>query len=65
MKNYISDSNDEDFGIEGDSVRKEFIQHELNDLTRDLGLFKKASELLASRLHEKNLLGKGAKLSYF
>lgn len=60
-----SDSNDEDFEIEDDSVRKGFEQQELNDLVRDLGLSKKASELLASRLNEKNLLEKGAKVSYF
>lgn len=60
-----SDINDEDFEIENNSVRKGFDQHELNDLARDLGLSKKASELLASRLNEKNLLEKGAKVSYF
>uniref|UniRef100_A0A6P7GL81 Uncharacterized protein LOC114333513 n=1 Tax=Diabrotica virgifera virgifera TaxID=50390 RepID=A0A6P7GL81_DIAVI len=60
-----SDSNDEDFEIEDDSVRKGFEQQELNDLVRDLELSKKASELLASRLNEKNLLEKGAKVSYF
>lgn len=60
-----SDPYDEDFEIEHDSVRKGFDQHELNDLARDLGLSKKASELLASRLHEKNLLENGAKVSYF
>ena len=60
-----SDSNYEDFEIEDDSVRKGFDQHELNDLARDLGLSKKASELLASRLYEKNLLEEGAKVSSF
>ncbi|XP_039967827.1 sodium- and chloride-dependent GABA transporter 1-like [Bactrocera tryoni] len=45
-----SDSNDEDFEIEDDSARKGFDQNELNDLARDLGLSKKASELMASRL---------------
>ncbi|GBM57445.1 hypothetical protein AVEN_24216-1 [Araneus ventricosus] len=50
-----SDTNDEDFEIEDNSVRKGFQQHELNDLARDLGLSEKASELLASRLHEKKL----------
>ena len=53
----LSDINDVDFEMEDDSVRKGFDQHELNDLARDLGL----SELLASRLKEKNLLEKGAK----
>lgn len=60
-----SDSDDEDFEVDNDSVRKGFNQHELNDLVRDLGLSKKASELLASRLQEKNLLEKGAKVTYF
>ncbi|XP_050339496.1 sodium- and chloride-dependent GABA transporter 1-like [Bactrocera neohumeralis] len=55
-----SDSNDEDFEIEDDSARKGFDQNELNDLARDLGLSKKASELMASKLYEKNLLEKAA-----
>lgn len=61
----LSDPNDEDFEIEDDSVPKRFDQLELNDLTRDLGLSKKASELLASRLHEKKCLEKGVKVSHF
>ena len=61
----LSGSNDADFEIEDDSVRKGFNQHEINDLVLDLGLSKKASELLASRLNEKNLLEKGVKVSYF
>ncbi|XP_069623312.1 uncharacterized protein [Ranitomeya imitator] len=60
-----SDSNDAEFEIHKDSVRKGFDQHELNDLARELGLSKKASELLASRLNEKQLLEQGAKVSYF
>ena len=32
-----SDSNDPDFEIHEDSVRRGFDQHELNDLARDLG----------------------------
>ena len=35
---------------------KKFDQAELNDLARDLGLSKKSSEILGSRLDEKNLL---------
>ena len=42
-----------------------FNQHEINDLTRDLGLSKELSELLASRLDEKKLLQKDAKITYF
>ena len=51
-----SNSNDTDFEIHEDSVRRGFDYHELNDLVCDLGLSKKASEILASRLNEKNLL---------
>ncbi|GBN58841.1 hypothetical protein AVEN_120876-1 [Araneus ventricosus] len=58
-----SDPKDEEFEIENYSVRKGFEQHGLNDLARDLRLFKQAK--LASRLHEKNLLEKGDKVSYF
>ena len=50
-----SDPNDQE---EDDSFRKGFEQHEMNDLARDLGLSKKASELLASRLNQKKLLEK-------
>lgn len=60
-----SDSNDADFDIHEDPVRREFDQHELNGLARDLGLSKKASDILASRLNEKNLLEQGVKVSYF
>ncbi|KAJ4440863.1 hypothetical protein ANN_10710 [Periplaneta americana] len=49
----VSDNSDSDFVIEDDSVHKGFNQQELSDLTRDLGLSKKASELLASRLCKK------------
>ena len=60
-----SDSNDADFKIYQDSVLRGFDQHELNDLTRDLGLSKNPSEILASRLNEKNVLQQGVKVSYF
>ena len=50
-----TDQNDDDF--QGSSpAPSRFSQHELNDLVRDLNLPKKSSELLASRLAEKNLL---------
>ena len=42
-----------------------FDAMELNDLVRDLNLSKKLSELLASRLSEKNLLMPDVKTSYF
>lgn len=44
---------------------QQFNQSELNDLVRDLGFSKKAAEILASRLQEKNLLHRSAKISYF
>ena len=54
----LSDCNDANFEIEQDSVRKGFDQPDISDLERDLGLSRKASEILASRLNEKNLLAK-------
>ena len=42
-----------------------FNQEELNDLVRDLALSKAASELLASRLYQKNLLAPFTKVSYY
>src|SRR5215469_775294 len=45
--------------------RQTFSQSELNDLIRDLSLSKTSSELLASRLKEKNLLGKDARITFF
>lgn len=42
-----------------------FCQSELNDLTRDLSLSKKAAELLGSRLQEKNLLMPGTSFSWY
>lgn len=42
-----------------------FSQNELDDLVRDLNLSKQASELLASRLKEKNLLLSDTKISFY
>lgn len=42
-----------------------FTQSELNDLVRDLDLPKEATELLGSRLNEKNLLAPRTKFSFF
>ena len=42
-----------------------FNQAELNDLVRDLGLSKVNSELLASRLKEKNALAPGINITFF
>nr|XP_057946992.1 uncharacterized protein LOC131140513 [Doryrhamphus excisus] len=46
-------------------VPKPLHQTELNDLVRDLGLSKKAAELLASRLQGKNLVDHTVKVSYY
>ena len=51
--------------MEDDSAHEGFNQHELNDLSWDLGLSKKALELLALRLNEKNFIEKGVMISYF
>lgn len=55
----------EDNSSEQQSAPQLFGQRELNDLVRDLGLSKKAAELLASRLQEKHLLHHSAKVTYF
>lgn len=47
------------------STPQQFSQAELNNLVRDLALSKKAAEVLASRLQEKNLLDSCAKVSFF
>ena len=58
-------STDHDFVFEGSLEPKTFTQDELNDLVRDLALSKEKSELLASRLKEKNLLGKNVLISNY
>ncbi|KAI6653918.1 hypothetical protein LOD99_3094 [Oopsacas minuta] len=42
-----------------------FTQGQLNDLVRDLGLSKDASEVLASRLSEHHVLHSEAKITYY
>ena len=42
-----------------------FDQNELSDLIRDLNLSKHSSELLASRLKEKNVLQPGTKITFY
>ena len=42
---------------------KSFSQDQLNDLIRNLGLSKKSSEILASRLGENGILDSGAKIT--
>ncbi|CAH1100816.1 unnamed protein product [Psylliodes chrysocephalus] len=56
--------NDADFkGMSNEP--KFFSQNELDDLVRDLNISKLASELLASRLKEKNLLSSETKISFY
>ena len=47
------------------STAQNFNQDELNDLIRDLNLSKESSELLASRLNEKNVLASGTKITFY
>jgi hypothetical protein len=42
-----------------------FTQSQLNDLIRELLLNKEKSELLSSRLREKNMLASGVKFSWY
>ena len=44
---------------------KPFSQGQLNDLVRDLGLFKKRFEILASRLGEHGILDSGTKITFY
>lgn len=61
-----SDSNEGDRDYEKmSSIPQRFNQDELNDLIRDLNLSKEASELLASRLNDKNLLEQETKISFY
>lgn len=61
-----SDTHEGDSEYEGmSSIPQRFNQDELNDLTRDLNLSKEASELLASRLNDKNLLERGTKITFY
>jgi hypothetical protein len=59
-----SDSNNSHYYEESCNTTEIFTQSILNDLIRDLELPKDVSELLASRLRNKNLLALGT-LSYF
>lgn len=59
-----SDESDSDF-VGPSTAAQNFNQHELNDLIRDLNLSKESSELLASRLKEKNLLESGTKITFY
>ena len=47
------------------TIPEQFNQEELSDLMRDLNLSKNASEILASRLKDKNRLSAGKKLTFY
>jgi len=48
-----------------DRPTDKFTQSEFNDLIKELQLTKEKSELLGSRLHEKNMLASGVKFSWY
>ena len=54
-----------DVGFPPSSLPQLFSQEELNDLTRDLNLSKESSELLASRIKEKNLFQPGTLITFY
>jgi len=58
------DSNNSDYFEESCNTPQLFTQSELNDLIRDFDLPKDASELLTSRLRNKNLLAPGTLSSF-
>lgn len=64
-----SSSSDEsetsDFNPDISSQPQPFNQEDLSALVRDLGLSKKASEILASRLKQRNLLTPETRISYY
>ena len=47
------------------TIPEQFSQEELSDLIRDLNLFKNASEILASRLKDKNSLSAERKVTFY
>ena len=61
----FSESGDPSYETPQPLTPQQFSQPELNELVRDLGLFKNAAEVLASRLQENNELSHTTKVSYF
>ena len=61
----FSESGDSSYETPQPLTPQQFSQPELNELVRDLGLFKNAAEVLASRLQENNELSHTTKVSYF
>ena len=60
-----SDESMQLFDLESKSKPMPFSQKALNDLCRDLYLTKDKSELLASRLKERNVLEEGVKITLY
>jgi hypothetical protein len=58
-----SGGSDSDF--QATSPSECFDQNELSDLIRDLNLSKDSSELLPSRLKEKNVFQPGTKIAFY
>ncbi len=56
---------DHDYTVEEILELKTFTQDELNDLVRDLALYKEKAELLASRLKQKHLIDKNGLICYY
>ena len=53
------------FSLSAKPKPKLFSQGQLNDLVRSLGLSKKSSEILASRLGEHGILDSGSKITFY
>jgi hypothetical protein len=59
----VTGDSDSDFQTTSHSER--FDLNELSDLIRDINLSKDSSELLVSRLKEKNVLQPGTKITFY
>jgi hypothetical protein len=59
------ESGSSDSDLQTTSHSERFDQNELSDLIRDLNLSKKSSELLVSRLKEKNVINLGTKITFY
>ncbi|KYN15220.1 hypothetical protein ALC57_12553 [Trachymyrmex cornetzi] len=60
-----TDSDIVQFDLSDNDMAKPFTQNALNDTIRDLGLSKKSTLLLASRLQERNLLASGITFTWY
>ena len=61
----LTDVDDDDENLACSSTQVLFDQQNLNDLIRDLSLSKESSEVLASRLKDRNLLQHGTKIAFY